>query len=453
MLALAPASPEYMCRRATRTPLYRLVQDHVERFAGAYDDAYASRYGVWRPRVGDVLSRYLECGILSRGFLRVRCTNRHCRDEVLVPWSCKCPGLCPSCAQRRSQEFSLFAHETVLEDVPVRHVVLTVPKVLRPTCLRERRLLRKLSACAWADVEGAVQGAVARRAQPGSVAAVATAGDLANPHPHLHAIVAAGAWVDGNFVSWPEEVTGPRLEDLFRRYVLAMLVKEERLNEATATRLGSWYPSGFSVFLGESIAPWNTESRLRLARYLLKAPVSLERMQYDRESCQVRYVSTRRPQERCLSGMDFLADLAAHIPDRGEHAVTYYGRYSNRARGMRRRQLSTPSDKTPLEVTVGPSRKAFRLAWAALLKRVWDIDVTCRKCGAAMHVIAGITKPSIVERILRHLGLWDVPHPPGRHACPTDPHPLFSQVDLVVAEDLPDPDPGWPESDAPFPED
>ena len=97
------------------------------------------------------------------------------------------------------------------------------------------------------------------------------------PHPHLHAVVAAGAWVDGEFVPWPAVVTSERLEAMFRRHVLAMLVREERLHEATAERLASWSHSGFSVFVGRSIEPDDEEARLRLARYLVKGPVSLER--------------------------------------------------------------------------------------------------------------------------------------------------------------------------------
>ena len=38
-----------------------------------------------------------------------------------------------------------------------------------------------------------------------------------------------------------------------------------------------WNPSGFSVWLGEPIEPEEEESRSRLTRYVVKAPVALER--------------------------------------------------------------------------------------------------------------------------------------------------------------------------------
>ena len=62
---------------------------------------------------------------------------------------------------------------------------------------------------------------------------------------------------------------------------------------------------------------------MRLARYLVNGPVSLERMWYDPETCRVRYSSVKRGEGRDLPGMDFMAELAVHIPDLGEHGVTY----------------------------------------------------------------------------------------------------------------------------------
>ncbi|MFP2905109.1 transposase zinc-binding domain-containing protein [Pyxidicoccus sp. 3LFB2] len=38
----------------------------------------------------------MECGVLAHGFARVRCEG--CKDELLVAFSSKGRGLCPSCA-------------------------------------------------------------------------------------------------------------------------------------------------------------------------------------------------------------------------------------------------------------------------------------------------------------------------------------------------------------------
>jgi len=38
-----------------------------------------------------------------------------------------------------------------------------------------------------------------------------------------------------------------------------------------------------------------------------------------------------------LGPLDFLAEFTQHIPPKGSHLIRYYGWYSNKARGMRKR--------------------------------------------------------------------------------------------------------------------
>ncbi len=53
-----------------------------------------------------------------------------------------------------------------------------------------------------------------------------------------------------------------------------------------------------------------------------------------------------------------------------------------------------------------PIRRASKLDWAALLKRVFGIEILrCARCGAGMRVVAFITDRKASARILNHLGL------------------------------------------------
>jgi hypothetical protein len=284
--------------------------------------------------VADTLVRYLDCGDYSNGCLRVSCTNRACGYDVFVPFSCK-RSICPSCAQRRSLEFAEFVNAEVLEQVPYRHVVFTVPKALRRAFLRDRNLLHELGRCAWATLCRGLSVAVNdRQARPGALLSRAPSGDLGNPHPHLHTIVSCGAWVGGGrgegFLPWPVHLKGEHLEELFRRKVLALLVRRDRLAQSTADRLMQWSPTGFSVWLGDPIYPHEVESRLRLARYLVKPSIALNRMEYDAKTCMVKYTSVSQGRSRTLTALDFMADLVIHISDPHEHSVSYLGRCSTR---------------------------------------------------------------------------------------------------------------------------
>ena len=47
-----------------------------------------------------------------------------------------------------------------------------------------------------------------------------------------------------------------------------------------------------------------------------------------------------------------------------------------------------------------------RMSWSRLLKRVFDIDIEhCPHCGGSMKIIAAIEEPSVIPKILAHLGL------------------------------------------------
>ena len=49
------------------------------------------------------------------------------------------------------------------------------------------------------------------------------------------------------------------------------------------------------------------------------------------------------------------------------------------------------------------SEKKARSTWARLIQKVYEVDpLVCPKCGSAMKVIAVITKPEEIRRIMDH---------------------------------------------------
>lgn len=74
-----------------------------------------------------------------------------------------------------------------------RHVVLTIPRLLRPLFGRRRELLGELARAGAEAVKELVRLASGETdARPGLVVSVATAGDLLQWHPHLHRITSDG---------------------------------------------------------------------------------------------------------------------------------------------------------------------------------------------------------------------------------------------------------------------
>ena len=55
----------YRPRRARESPLFRLVEQHLEEFLRVYEERFAKGHGPLRPVVERVLRGFLKCGILS----------------------------------------------------------------------------------------------------------------------------------------------------------------------------------------------------------------------------------------------------------------------------------------------------------------------------------------------------------------------------------------------------
>jgi hypothetical protein len=70
-----------------------------------------------------------------------------------------------------------------------------------------------------------------------------------------------------------------------------------------------------------------------------------------------------------------------------------------------------------------PPRSSRRhLAWAELLRRIFEIDILACACGGRLRFIATIEDPPVVERILRHLGLPTArPEPSPARPPPLEP--------------------------------
>ena len=59
------------------------------------------------------------------------------------------------------------------------------------------------------------------------------------------------------------------------------------------------------------------------------------------------------------------------------------------------------------------SDRETRCAWARLIAQVYEADpLTCSRCGSPMRILAVITEPEEVKKILRHLVKLGRP-PPG----------------------------------------
>ncbi len=241
-----------------------------------------------------------------------------------------------------------------------------------------------------------------------------TFGDLANFNPHLHVLAADGAFLpDGRFVPLPAVPEG-LLTEGFRRAVLEFLVRQQSLSAQLRSRMLGWRYSGFFVHNQVRVAAQDAAGRKKLAGYMLRTPMSLEKMTYDAQTGTVIYRSKMhwglKRNFQVMPGAQWLELLFRHVPDRYEHLVRYVGWYSNRARGERAKAHKDPdvpaTCASPIEPVSAFAARA-KAAWARLIRKVYEADpLECPKCHGPMRIIALINDPPVVRRILEHLGLW-----------------------------------------------
>jgi len=403
--------------------LYCLVEGLYDTVKGVWEERFEQRYGFWRAFVDDVVNAYLDCGCFESGFARVKCSD--CGDEFLVATSCQMRGFCPSCGAKRAAVFAAFLVDEVLEQVGHAMWTFSLPKMIRPYFIHHPELRGKLCRSAYETVQEMMAAAAigCEGFRTGMVAFTATAGDLLNLNPHVHAISPRGGWDKGG--SWVPVafIDNDAAERLFRAKVLSVLTGEGLLSDERARVLMTWsHNSGFSVDDSVRFEPEDRKSMEKVARYLLRPPLSLERMNYSDGDDQVVYRRKGRDgrpvEEERIGALEFLARVIAHIPPPRVHLIRYLGHYSNASRGRRRKGKEEPltpghSSAQEDDGLTDTQRRARRREWARLIRRIYEVDpLVCSKCGGEMRIISVILEHKVTTEILGHLARKGIT--PGR---------------------------------------
>jgi len=236
-------------------------------------------------------------------------------------------------------------------------------------------------------------------ARPGMVAVIQTFSSSLKWNPHIHSITSRGVWTpDGEWIPVPY-VDEHRAELLFRHKMLTLLRDRGFISQDRIDLLLSWTHSGFSVHNRTTVYPSDTEGLHKLACYLMRAPVNLSRLRFDRDSARLVYEpkAGHEPDDDALNDpLEFLARVLIHIPETNKHLVHFYGAYANRVRQNYRTQASPEhADQTP--------RRALNKRWAELIDRIYEVDpLTCTQCGSEMKILAFITEHDTIKKILDH---------------------------------------------------
>jgi len=228
--------------------------------------------------------------------------------------------------------------------------------------------------------------------------------------------------------------------------------------------------AGFSLHAARTVSEHDREGLERLLRYGLRAPFSQQRLSLLPDG-RVRY-ELPRPwptpagvTELVMEPLQFLKRLAALLPAPYQNLTRYHGCFANRSRfrpmlplpphaadaqlfgagshacidaqaKLEPQPQPQPGTQTDLDLALEehdlengtetaaqnatahdasgdvPTIRPRRLPWASLLKRSLSVDgLECPKCQTQMLLLALITAPTTVVRILDHLRLPSTPPP------------------------------------------
>ena len=121
----------YVRHEPEKTLLYQVMQEHLETWlAERQADTARSRLPSF---VEKELRAFMQCGILSHGFILLACDA--CPALLPVAYSCKKRGFCPSCGAKRMAETTAHLIDNVLPHVPMfGFPAASVPQIFENDC-------------------------------------------------------------------------------------------------------------------------------------------------------------------------------------------------------------------------------------------------------------------------------------------------------------------------------
>jgi hypothetical protein len=169
---------------------------------------------------------------------------------------------------------------------------------------------------------------------------------------------------------------------------------------------------GFSLHAEVRCAMNQRHKLEQLCRYITRPAIANERLKLNNAGDVV--LQLKSPYQDgtthiVMSPLEFMQRLAALVPRPRLNLIRFHGVLAPNAK---LRPQIIPGRPDPLNDTsddlegAPPHSNRARMSWARLLKRVFDIDIEqCPHCGGALKIIAAIEDPSVIARILAHLGL------------------------------------------------
>ena len=183
---------------------------------------------------------------------------------------------------------------------------------------------------------------------------------------------------------------------------------------------------GFSLHAEVCCTAHQRKKLEHLCRYITRPAIANERLTLNRAGQVVLTLKTPYRDGTThivMSPLEFMQRLAALVPRPRLHLIRFHGVLAPNAKlrpqiipssGRQAGNVPVPgfpdapdaNDKLADHGDAPPPSAPARISWARLLKRVFAIDSEhCPHCGGPLTIIAAIEDPTVIAKILTHLGL------------------------------------------------
>ena len=350
-----------------------------------------------RPVVISEIKKVLNCRNPKNGTMY--CCDR-CNQIRWVPFTCK-SRFCPSCGNLYNMQRANALAERMF-DVPHRHVIFTIPDVLRHFFLEDRSLLNVLFEAAAQTYKIVIGQGFKGSLSPGIICVLHTFSRSSDWNPHVHCLA-----TEGGLTKWGTWYKRPYIpySNLRLTYQDILLKKLRRRIPDFAPidkALREKYPKGFNVEAAPPPKNLQGDHNLKklvkyVARYLGRPCIGTSRIDsYDGKTVSFHYDAhigktgnkTERKSES-IPAIDFLLRLTQHIQEPHFVMVRYFGLYSTS--GLASKPVAKALLKGNLHMLYDPSRHNARLYhchWRGAMTRIFNVDpLICPCCHEQMFAI------------------------------------------------------------------
>jgi hypothetical protein len=425
----------YKRREPQNTVMYKVVQNN-------YQNYFVKKFemGIEYPKfIHDTFRKYLTCGILENGF--VRCYCKTCQAEVLVSFSCKCRGVCPSCHGRRQAESAIHLDE-IFPNYQYRQWVLSLPYEIRYTVANNSELTSKCLGVFTRSVERwyrkKARSMGYEETVTGSVLFIHRFNSALTLSPHFHSLFLDGVYYKKNDQYLFLSVGSPKKSDLEKiveriynrvKKILSKVESPENvINEFQNSIqngvghikvLEHFMPvqkteykedddpysaklNGFSLNAKVVVQKDRRDKLKKLIGYVARGPIAQDRLtELSNGVCyKLKRTWSNGATHVIFSYESFIQRLVALIPPARSNQTRFFGIFAPNFKDRNKIIPTRKEDGNP------PQKDSGKVLWADLIKMTFGIDVTvCNKCNGRMAPIAVIKDKKVARLILEAMKL------------------------------------------------